>query len=205
MNEPNLARLLTWIGLPDFVAKPGKEIQDHHTGSVELCFSPAYAERAFQDAHLHRRAAERPFVDGTIPSTLDPTLMPEGVHFFSMFTQWVPDDWVREPHRAELEAYLAALRRELAGVEHAVVVEVAPQQASLGGAQRTSRDRERGIGPFGDAIRVASPCLHDRQTAEYGPTQGGLGRFAGLDADGFFQRAGIDPQPDPLTEAQKQR
>ena len=44
-------------------------------------------------------------MDGTIPSTLDPTLMPEGVHFFSMFTQWVPDDWVREPHRAELEAY----------------------------------------------------------------------------------------------------
>ena len=91
--------------LPDFTARPGTALQEHHTGAVELCFSPAYAERAFQDAHLHRRAAERPFVDGTIPSTLDPTLMPEGVHFFSMFTQWVPDDWVQEPHRAELEAY----------------------------------------------------------------------------------------------------
>ena len=91
--------------LPDFIADPGKELQDHHTGSVELCFSPRYAEEAFQDAHMGRRGATRPFVDGTIPTTLDKTLMPEGVHNFSMFTQWVPDDWVKEPHRDELEAY----------------------------------------------------------------------------------------------------
>ena len=46
-----------------------------------------------------------PFVDGTIPTTLDKKLAPEGVHVFSMFTQWVPDDWVNEPHRDELDAY----------------------------------------------------------------------------------------------------
>ncbi len=91
--------------LPDFIADPGKELQDHHTGSVELCFSPQYAEEAFQDAHLFRKGAERPFVDGVIPTTLDKTLMPEGVHNFSMFTQWVPDDWAEEPHRDELEQY----------------------------------------------------------------------------------------------------
>ena len=91
--------------LPDFIADPGKELQDHHTGSVELCFSPEYAEKAFQDAHFLGKASERPFVDGVIPTTLDKTLMPEGVHNFSMFTQWVPADWVNEPHREELEAY----------------------------------------------------------------------------------------------------
>jgi phytoene dehydrogenase-like protein len=91
--------------LPDFIADPGKNLQDHHTGSVELCFSPDYAEQAFQDAHMKRVAADRPFVDGVIPTTLDKTLMPEGVHNFSMFTQWVPDDWVKEPHRDELELY----------------------------------------------------------------------------------------------------
>ncbi len=91
--------------LPDFIADPGKNLQDHHTGSVELCFSTDYAERAFQDAHMGRRGAERPFVDGVIPTTLDRELMPEGVHFFSMFTQWVPDDWNAEPHRDELEQY----------------------------------------------------------------------------------------------------
>jgi phytoene dehydrogenase-like protein len=91
--------------LPDFIADPGKELQDHHTGSVELCFSADFAEKAFQDAHFLRKASERPFVDGVIPTTLDTTLMPEGVHNFSMFAQWVPDDWVNEPHRDELEQF----------------------------------------------------------------------------------------------------
>jgi phytoene dehydrogenase-like protein len=91
--------------LPDFIANPGKEQQDHHTGSVELCFSPRYAERAFQDAHIERKPAVAPFVDGTIPTTLDEKLAPEGVHVFSMFSQWVPDDWNLEPHRDELEQY----------------------------------------------------------------------------------------------------
>jgi phytoene dehydrogenase-like protein len=91
--------------LPDFKADPGTRQQEHHTGSVELCFSPRYAERAFQDAHMERKAATAPFVDGTIPTTLDPTLTPKGVHVFSMFSQWVPDDWNLAPHREELEAY----------------------------------------------------------------------------------------------------
>ena len=91
--------------LPDFKADPGTQLQEHHTGSIELCFSARYAERAFQDAHIERRASTAPFVDGTIPTSLDPTLAPPGIHVFSMFSQWVPDDWSREPHRAELEAY----------------------------------------------------------------------------------------------------
>ena len=91
--------------LPDFTAAPGKNLQAHHTGSVELCYSTDYAERAFQDAHMDRKAANRPFVDGTIPTSLDKKLTPECVHIFSMFSQWVPDDWNLEPHREELEAY----------------------------------------------------------------------------------------------------
>ena len=91
--------------LPDFVALPGTDMQPHHTGSVELCFSPQYAEQAFQDAHMERKGSVAPFVDGTIPTTLDKKLAPEGTHVFSMFTQWVPDDWNMEPHRDELDAY----------------------------------------------------------------------------------------------------
>lgn len=90
--------------LPDFVADPGTQLADHHTGSVELCLSPAYAEKAFQDAKAGR-GADRPFVDGVIPTVFDRTLAPEGVHIFSMFTQWVPHEWSKEPHRDELEAY----------------------------------------------------------------------------------------------------
>ena len=71
---------------------------------MELCFSPGYAERAFQDAHMERKAAG-PVRGRTIPTTLDKKLTPEGVHKFSMFSQWVPDDWNIEPHRDELELY----------------------------------------------------------------------------------------------------
>jgi phytoene dehydrogenase-like protein len=91
--------------LPNFTADPGSELAAHHTGSVELCLSREYAERAFQDAHLDHRAATRPFVDGAIPTTIDTELAPEGVHVFSMFSQWVPHEWHEEPHREELEAY----------------------------------------------------------------------------------------------------
>ena len=91
--------------LPSFTANPGTNLQEHHTGAVELCFSSQYAERAYQDAHIERVGANQPFVDGCIPTSLDSTLAPKGVHVFSMFSQWVPDDWNKEPHREELEAY----------------------------------------------------------------------------------------------------
>jgi phytoene dehydrogenase-like protein len=91
--------------LPDFTANPGKNQQDHHTGSVELCFSTEYAEKAFQDAHMDHVPSVRPFVDGVIPTTLDKHLMPEGVHFFSMYTQWCPHEYNEAPHRDELEQY----------------------------------------------------------------------------------------------------
>ena len=91
--------------LPDFRADPGTHQQEHHTGSVLLCFSPRYAERAFQDAHIERKAATAPFAEATIPTTLDRGLAPPGVHVISIFSQWVPDDWNREPHREELERY----------------------------------------------------------------------------------------------------
>ena len=40
-----------------------------------------------------------------VPTSLDPTLAPEGKHVISLFTQWVPHGWSEEPHRDELEAY----------------------------------------------------------------------------------------------------
>jgi phytoene dehydrogenase-like protein len=90
--------------LPDFTADPGSDLQDHHTGSVEMAPSVEYIERAFQDAREGRPAA-RPFSDGVIPTAFDTTLCPEGSHVMSLFTQWVPSDWSTEPHTAELEAY----------------------------------------------------------------------------------------------------
>lgn len=90
--------------LPDFTADPGSNLQDHHTGSVEMAPSMEYIEQAFIDAR-EGRAAQRPFSDSVIPTTFDRTLAPEGVHVMSLFSQWVPATWANEPHAAELEAY----------------------------------------------------------------------------------------------------
>jgi phytoene dehydrogenase-like protein len=90
--------------LPDFTADPGTDLQEHHTGSVEMAPTMEYIERAFIDAR-EGRPAQRPFSDGVIPTAFDKTLVPEGYHIMSLFTQWVPSDWNLEPHRAELEAY----------------------------------------------------------------------------------------------------
>jgi phytoene dehydrogenase-like protein len=90
--------------LPDFSADPGTEPGEHHAGAVELALSAEYVEQAFQDAK-QGRAAERPFSDGCIPTVLDRTLCPEGVHVMSLFTQWCPASWTDEPHQQELEAY----------------------------------------------------------------------------------------------------
>jgi phytoene dehydrogenase-like protein len=91
--------------LPDFRFAPGTHQQRHHTGTIDLCHSMRYIERAFQDAHLDGRGSTAPYVDGCIPSTLDTGLTPEGLHYFSMFTQYVPHEWSNAPHREELEAY----------------------------------------------------------------------------------------------------
>src|SRR5713101_8341755 len=68
--------------LPNFKTRPGANLQEHHTGSVELCLSTKYAEDAFQDARSGKGAV-RPFVDGVIPTVFDKTLAPEGKHIFS--------------------------------------------------------------------------------------------------------------------------
>jgi phytoene dehydrogenase-like protein len=90
--------------LPDFTADPGTHLQEHHTGSVEMAPTVEYIERAFQDAR-EGRPALRPFSDGVIPTAFDKSLVPEGYHIMSLFSQWVPADWNTEPHTEELAAY----------------------------------------------------------------------------------------------------
>jgi phytoene dehydrogenase-like protein len=102
--------------LPNFIADPGTEVGEHHTGSVEMAPSMEFIERAFQDAREGRPAAA-PFSDSVIPTCVDTTLSPEGTHIMSLFSQWVPSEWSEEPHTAELEAYadrLVDLYTELA-------------------------------------------------------------------------------------------
>ena len=75
-----------------------------YSGGFEIAPSIDQLERSFEEARAGRPAT-LPFSDGVIPTTLDPSLAPEGVHIVSLFTQWVPHSWSEEPHRDELDSY----------------------------------------------------------------------------------------------------
>jgi phytoene dehydrogenase-like protein len=89
--------------LPEWSSKPGFD-PEAHGGTIVLSQSLDDVEGAFQDA-VSGRAARKPFADICIPSVFDQTLAPEGKHVMSMFTQWVPHQWAKEPDAAELAAY----------------------------------------------------------------------------------------------------
>jgi phytoene dehydrogenase-like protein len=90
-----VSRLPRLAGRPDWT---------DFSGGFEIAPSIDQLERSFEQARAGE-AATVPFSDGVIPTTLDPSLAPDGAHVVSLFTQWVPHTWSTEPHRAELDAY----------------------------------------------------------------------------------------------------
>ncbi|HKU82022.1 MAG TPA: NAD(P)/FAD-dependent oxidoreductase [Candidatus Tumulicola sp.] len=75
--------------LPSFSALPGHDAGPQHRGTVHLCPDQDFIERAYDDAKFGRMSQE-PIVECTIPSSLDSTIVPEGKHLMSMFTQYAP-------------------------------------------------------------------------------------------------------------------
>jgi phytoene dehydrogenase-like protein len=74
--------------LPDFTALPGSP-GPQHRGTIHICPDCDYLERAFDDAK-YGRPSERPILECTIPSVVDPTVAPPGKHLMSMFIQYAP-------------------------------------------------------------------------------------------------------------------
>jgi phytoene dehydrogenase-like protein len=91
--------------LPTFLANPDYD-PEIHGGAIELLDDNDQLEQAYQDARFGQ-AARVPFADTEIPTVVDKTLAPEGIHTVSMFSQWVPADWAddEDDHWPELEAY----------------------------------------------------------------------------------------------------
>jgi phytoene dehydrogenase-like protein len=74
--------------LPSFTCRPGTQTQDHHGSGIIIGPTLGYLERAYLDARACGWSAE-PVVEMLIPSTLDPSLAPEGRHVASLFVQHV--------------------------------------------------------------------------------------------------------------------
>ncbi len=75
--------------LPDFTACPGSAPGPQHRGTIHLCPDQDFIERGFDDAK-YGRASTEPIVECTIPSSVDPSVAPPGMHLMSMFCQYAP-------------------------------------------------------------------------------------------------------------------
>jgi phytoene dehydrogenase-like protein len=101
-SSPSLKINVALAELPDFTALPGAPGPQHH-GTIHICPSMDYLERAYDDAK-YGRPSQRPILECTIPSVVDPTVAPPGRHVMSMFVQYAPTtlrdanwDEVKEP------------------------------------------------------------------------------------------------------------
>jgi phytoene dehydrogenase-like protein len=74
--------------LPSFTALPGSNAGDHHTAGIILAPSLSYMDRAYADARVFGWSRE-PIIEMLIPSTLDDSLAPPGLHVASLFCQHV--------------------------------------------------------------------------------------------------------------------
>jgi phytoene dehydrogenase-like protein len=91
-------------GLPNFTAVPNESANPapHHRATIHLgCESLQSIHDAYLDGANRKIPSQRPFIEMTIPSSLDPTLAPPGCHVVSLFTQYTPyelstGEWTQE-------------------------------------------------------------------------------------------------------------
>ncbi len=74
---------------PDFTALPGKEIGPQHRGTMHICPSLDFMERAYDDAK-YGKSSQAPVLECTMPSAVDSTIAPVGKHLLSLFVQYAP-------------------------------------------------------------------------------------------------------------------
>jgi phytoene dehydrogenase-like protein len=75
--------------VPNFTAYPGNQPGPQHRGTVHLCPDQDFIERAYDDAK-YGRPSQRPVLECTLPSAVDPSVTPPGKHLMSMFVQYAP-------------------------------------------------------------------------------------------------------------------
>jgi phytoene dehydrogenase-like protein len=95
--------------LPDFSVLPGEG--EHLTAGIILAPSLDYMDRAWRDAREFGWSRE-PIVEMLVPSTLDDSLAPPGMHVASLFCQHVapelPDGRSWDDHREEVADLMVA-------------------------------------------------------------------------------------------------
>ena len=125
---------------PDFRCLPSRGIAPHHRGTIHVCETLDYLERAHADARAGRPSAE-PVLEITLPTSLDATIAPPGKHVLSIFAQYAPyalaggarwDD-VKEPFADRCIELLARYAPNVPGaVEHRQVLSPVDLERTFG-------------------------------------------------------------------------
>jgi phytoene dehydrogenase-like protein len=76
-------------GLPEFRCVKSRDERAHLRGTIHLCPSLEFMERAYAD-YTRNEPSEQPMVEMCIPTVLDETLSPDGKHIVSLFVQYAP-------------------------------------------------------------------------------------------------------------------
>jgi phytoene dehydrogenase-like protein len=74
---------------PRFTCLPDPGVGPHHHGTMHICETMDWIERAYDDAK-YGRPSQRPVLELTMATSVDPTLAPPGKHLVSMFVQFAP-------------------------------------------------------------------------------------------------------------------
>jgi phytoene dehydrogenase-like protein len=74
---------------PRFKALPTAGVGPQHHGTMHICPSMEYIERAYDDAK-YGKPATNPMLECTMATALDSSLAPPGQHILSMFVQYAP-------------------------------------------------------------------------------------------------------------------
>jgi len=134
--------------LPDFTCLPGAAAQPHHASGIVIAPSLGYMERAYFDAKVHGWS-RAPIVEMLIPSVVDDSLAPPGMHVASLFCQHAHPELPKVTGRTWDDA-----RGEVADLMIATVNRVAPNFAAsvLGRRVLSPLDLEREFGLVGGDI-----------------------------------------------------
>ena len=134
--------------LPDFTCARGIEAAPHHAAGIVIAPSLGYMERAYFDAKT-TGVSRAPIVEVLIPSVVDDSLAPPGMHVASLFCQHVHPDMPAISGRSFDDA-----RDDLADLMIDTVDALAPKfKASVVGRKAmTPLDLERVFGLTGGDI-----------------------------------------------------
>lgn len=77
---------LALSALPDFTVLPGKEKAEHHSCGIIIAPTLDYMDRAFTDAKAFGWS-KKPIIEMKLPTTIDDSLAPPGMHIASLFCQ----------------------------------------------------------------------------------------------------------------------